>query len=117
MKSTLCFLILVSMLIGQTNIDLGFPKYDQLKLDKKKTTQSILLLSILTILPLLNLTRLNDSPEFRNEIYISTAIFSLPATFGWPLFIRDFMRYKKSKKKSSIILAPKTILKKSSAKR
>ena len=79
---------------ASTNLTYSF---EELKLDPQKTIGGIVLLSVLTVLPLLNLTRLIDSPHFENEIYISTAIFSLPAVLGWPLFLRDYFQYKKGK--------------------
>lgn len=94
-KKLFIFLI-ISLIFSHAGTNISY-SFDELKLNKEKTTKGIILLSILTILPLLNLTRLIDSPHFENEIYISTAIFSLPAIFGWPLFLQDYFRYKKKK--------------------
>lgn len=104
-------LLCISFSFAQTEIDLGFSQYNQLKVNKKKTTQNILWLSIITVLPLLNLVRLSDSPGFSDEIYLSTAIFSLPAILGWPLFIREYKRYERrqtSLQKRSALLFPKS---------
>ena len=71
------------------------------EIDKKKTTANVLILSALTILPLLGLISLETHPEFRTEIHVSMAALSIPSLVGWPLFIRDYVKYKKARKKKA----------------
>lgn len=91
-------LLCIGFLFAQTEMALVSNQYNKLKINKQKTTQNLIWLSVVTVLPFLSLFRLIDSPEFDDEIYINVAFFSLPSILGWSLFAHESSRYKKHKK-------------------
>ena len=67
------------------------------KVDKKKTSAAVFRLSMLTAVPFIQIGMVRNNPEFKKELYISASIFSIPVLLGWPLFIREMRKTKKSK--------------------